>query len=214
MIEEGAVDEAMSQLSELEAIGDAPPEVFWLKAQAFLQKDELPSARDALTQALGIDADYADAHYVLAQVLRSLKDEEAALHHELETLRCDALDESDMTDEEMQDELSFIEGEAERCLSELPEDLRARLENVPVLLVPRPDEELVRSGFDARAFGLFEGPEDGAVAPTRIVIFHANLASEFPEPELLAEQVHVTLLHEVGHFFGLDEDGVARLGLA
>jgi predicted Zn-dependent protease with MMP-like domain len=50
-------------------------------------------------------------------------------------------------------------------------------------------------------------------APTRIVLYACNLLAEFPEAEDLREQVEVTVLHEVGHFFGLDEDDLERLGL-
>jgi predicted Zn-dependent protease with MMP-like domain len=44
-------------------------------------------------------------------------------------------------------------------------------------------------------------------------LFAANLLAAFP-PEEIDEQVTVTVLHEIGHFFGLDEDEVAALGLA
>ena len=50
-------------------------------------------------------------------------------------------------------------------------------------------------------------------APSRIVIFSSNLLVDFPDPEELAVQVEITVLHEVGHYFGLDEDDMERLGL-
>ncbi|RPI57721.1 MAG: hypothetical protein EHM50_11480, partial [Lysobacterales bacterium] len=52
-----------------------------------------------------------------------------------------------------------------------------------------------------------------ALAPTRIVLFCSNLLVGFPDRDELAEQIEITILHEIGHFFGLDEDAVARLGL-
>ena len=80
-------------------------------------------------------------------------------------------------------------------------------------------ESLVREGFDPRALGLFEGHTDGDVssvvlAPTRIVLFYANLLAACDDADMLSEQIEVTVLHEIGHFFGLDEEGVAALGLA
>ncbi|MCA9663920.1 MAG: metallopeptidase family protein, partial [Myxococcales bacterium] len=84
----------------------------------------------------------------------------------------------------------------------------------------RPHWDVVADGFDPRALGMFEGPDDFGqrileLAPmtSRIVLFTANLVASFADPEDLEEEVRVTVLHEVGHYFGLDEDGVAALGL-
>jgi predicted Zn-dependent protease with MMP-like domain len=91
---------------------------------------------------------------------------------------------------------------------------------VPIVLEPRPHPDLVREGFDPRSLGLFEGLEHGrleageaAVAPTRIVLYYANMLADFPEHDELADEIEITILHEVGHFFGLDEDDLERLGL-
>ena len=78
----------------------------------------------------------------------------------------------------------------------------------------------MREGFDPRALGLFEGADDAGqrsgeiqVAPTRIVLFYANLLASFPDEDALREEIDITIRHEVGHFFGLDEDDMERLGL-
>mgnify|MGYP005813335487 CR=1 FL=1 len=49
-------------------------------------------------------------------------------------------------------------------------------------------------------------------APTRIVLFTSNLLASFADDDL-EEQVEITVLHEVGHYFGLDENDMVRLGL-
>jgi predicted Zn-dependent protease with MMP-like domain len=113
-----------------------------------------------------------------------------------------------------------IEAAAAAALDELPADFHRRIAHVPIVLEPRPSIALVRDGFDPRGYGLFEGPnlfEDEAIegvveAPTRIVLFTANLAADFDEDEL-AEQVRITILHEVGHYFGMSEEDMERLGL-
>jgi predicted Zn-dependent protease with MMP-like domain len=51
------------------------------------------------------------------------------------------------------------------------------------------------------------------MAPTRIVLFVNNLLADFPRDPLLSEQIEITLLHEIGHYFNLDEDDMVRLGL-
>jgi predicted Zn-dependent protease with MMP-like domain len=45
------------------------------------------------------------------------------------------------------------------------------------------------------------------------VLFVNNLLADFPDDDTLREEVEITLLHEIGHYFGLDEDDMVRLGL-
>ncbi|HWZ91812.1 MAG TPA: metallopeptidase family protein, partial [Polyangiaceae bacterium] len=74
-------------------------------------------------------------------------------------------------------------------------------------------------GFDPRALALFEGPsadasaENEPPAPTRIVLYTANLPAEFEDEEELASEVELTLLQEIGNYFGLEDDELDRLGL-
>ena len=50
-------------------------------------------------------------------------------------------------------------------------------------------------------------------APTRIVLFWTNLLDVADDDDSLAEEVETTVLHEIAHYFGLDEEQVAALGL-
>jgi predicted Zn-dependent protease with MMP-like domain len=109
---------------------------------------------------------------------------------------------------------------AERVLGELPPRFKQLLAGVPILVEERPSEELVRDGVDPRSLGLFSGPnqeERGLTvpAPTSIILYAANLAA-FADPsdaEELGHEVEITLLHEIGHYFGLDEEELDALGL-
>lgn len=109
---------------------------------------------------------------------------------------------------------------AEAVVEALAEPFRSDLAPVPIVVEDRPSEDLVRGGFDPRAYGLFEGPDqawasslDAPPLPSRIVLFTSNLLADFPERADLEEQVEITVLHEVGHYFGLDEDDLERMGL-
>lgn len=109
---------------------------------------------------------------------------------------------------------------AEAVLGGLHEPFRSGLASVPVVVEDRPSETLVESGFDPRAYGLFEGPDqawasslDAPPSPSRIVLFTNNLLADFPDHADLEAQVEITVLHEVGHYFGLDEDDLERMGL-
>jgi predicted Zn-dependent protease with MMP-like domain len=113
--------------------------------------------------------------------------------------------------------LDAIEARARAVLDALPAELARRLSKVPVLLESRPTAHVVAEGFDPRALGLFEGAmlaEPDLAAPSRIVLYVHNLFEATEDDDALLEEVEVTVLHEVGHYFGLDEDEVAELGLA
>ncbi len=99
-------------------------------------------------------------------------------------------------------------------LDRLPDEMVAGLENVVFVVEDRPE-----NGEDL--FGLYEGlalTERGQYGmgelPDRIIIYrHAHLAASESEEELRGE-VHTTLVHEIAHFFGLDDDQLHELGWA
>ena len=97
------------------------------------------------------------------------------------------------------------------ALDSLPPDLAAALDNVAVVVEDEhPD--------DPDLYGLYEGiplPERGDMAgslPDRITIFRLPLEDEFDDPADLEREIRITVLHELGHYFGLDEDRLAELG--
>ena len=97
------------------------------------------------------------------------------------------------------------------ALDSLPPDLAAGLDNVVVVVEDEhPD--------DPDLFGLYEGiplPERGDMAgalPDRITIFRRPLEDEFEDPAELEREIRITVLHELGHYFGLDEQRLSELG--
>lgn len=105
-----------------------------------------------------------------------------------------------------------------RILEALPEPLRERAEKVPVALEGRPSQAMQADGIEADTLGLFTGPEwayAGEVPmPPQIILYLENLweAAE-TDPLRFGDEIATTFLHELGHFFGFDEDGLAELGL-
>ena len=71
---------------------------------------------------------------------------------------------------------------------------------------------------DPECFGLYEGvplPQRGDWAgaiPDRIRIFRLPLVESFPDPEELEREIRITVLHELAHYFGIDEDRLEDLG--
>jgi predicted Zn-dependent protease with MMP-like domain len=97
------------------------------------------------------------------------------------------------------------------ALEELPPKLAAALENVAIVIEDEnPD--------DPDLFGLYQGiplPERGDMAgqlPDTISIYRIPLEESFSDPDELREEIRITVLHELGHYFGLDEERIAELG--
>lgn len=117
----------------------------------------------------------------------------------------------------------------EDILDELPDQLHALLEEVPLIVEDEPGPALLREmeldPRDTLLCGLHWGValtdrsvEHTARMPDRMMLFREpifRVAGYTPTPtgrERLEHQIHVTLLHEIGHHFGLDEDDLAALG--
>src|SRR5690606_5413916 len=100
-------------------------------------------------------------------------------------------------------------------LDSLPESLLNMIDNVDVVIEPRPSrEQLERMGIEnGTLFGLYEGVpltmrDSGysIVPPDKITIFQRTIEQECSTAEEVAEQVRITVIHEVAHHFGIDED--------
>jgi predicted Zn-dependent protease with MMP-like domain len=89
-----------------------------------------------------------------------------------------------------------------RALDSLPPEIAGALRNVAVVVEDEhPD--------DPDLFGLFH---EEPYMPARIVIYRVPLEESFPDPDELEREIRITVLHELGHYFGMDEDRIADLG--
>lgn len=194
------------------------PDLLLLEAEAHAAAERWAEVVRVLDKVVAKEPDDADAHHLLGVAHGELGRDDLSRRHFLRTYDLDRkADATSPVTDELADALA---ARAREVLEELPEEYRERLGNVLVVLEERPARSLVEEGFDPRAYGLFEGQEhveqlnqEVTSQATRIVLYAANLLADFPDPEDWAEEVRVTVLHEVGHFFGLDEDDMVRLGL-
>ena len=88
------------------------------------------------------------------------------------------------------------------ALDSLPPDLAKALDNVAVVVETENREE-------PDLYGLFDWPE---YMPAKISIYQKPLEDDFPDGGELEEQIRITVLHELAHYFGFDEDRLAELG--
>ncbi len=95
------------------------------------------------------------------------------------------------------------------ALDDLPPELAAALENVAIVVEDEnPEDPDLYGWYD----GLGPGLDRAGALPDRIVLYRLPLQEEFPDPKELRRQIRITVLHEIGHFFGLDEDRIDELG--
>lgn len=107
-----------------------------------------------------------------------------------------------------------------RAIDELPEALQKLLGNVPIIASDYPTEELVRDGLDPRLLGLFTGVPHGDKSSVggpphldAIFLFQRNIERMAYNAEDVENEIHITLVHEAGHFFGLSDEQLEAMGL-
>jgi predicted Zn-dependent protease with MMP-like domain len=119
-----------------------------------------------------------------------------------------------------------------RALDGLPPDVVAMLDNVDVIVEDEPTAEQLAlgrgypehpahaAGEDDTLFGLYEGvpltrrgSDYHLVPPDRITIFRGPLERAFASPQAIAREVRITVMHELGHHLGFEEDRLEALGL-
>src|SRR5436190_21827866 len=108
------------------------------------------------------------------------------------------------------------------AIKELPEEFRKKLENVAIIVEDYPSKELLERmevPEDEILFGLYEGvplPErshfGAPLLPDRILIFQRAIEDACDSPEEVKEELKITLVHEIAHFFGMDDDYLEELG--
>jgi predicted Zn-dependent protease with MMP-like domain len=108
----------------------------------------------------------------------------------------------------------------ERALEGLPPELSELLDNVAIVVDDWPEYStpLVSDDPENTLYGLYEGvplTERGAgysgMLPDKITIFRGPLERDFPRGKL-EEQIRVTVVHEIAHHFGFEENRLEELG--
>lgn len=110
----------------------------------------------------------------------------------------------------------------QEAMQELPREFQDKLTNVAIIVEDYPSQETVtRLNLlpDETLFGLYEGvplTERGFFAeplhPDRILLFQRAIEDECESREEIKEEIKVTLVHEIAHFFGIDDDYLEEIG--
>lgn len=95
-----------------------------------------------------------------------------------------------------------FEESVRRALDSLPAPIAARLENVAVVVEDEDPEEP----------DLFGVCREEPYMPVTIAIYRLPLEESFPDGDELEHEIRITVLHELGHYFGMDEAELEELG--
>jgi predicted Zn-dependent protease with MMP-like domain len=109
-----------------------------------------------------------------------------------------------------------FEALVERALRTLPRPLKTKIANVAVVVEDWADDETLRElGIEPpdTLYGLYRGIDlthrdssYGNVLPDTIHIYQGPIEEDCTDAEEMAELVRDTVIHEIGHYFGLDDD--------
>jgi predicted Zn-dependent protease with MMP-like domain len=110
----------------------------------------------------------------------------------------------------------------ERALDGLPDRVRPTLEGIAIVVEDEPSSEqrqTSRLPAGESLYGLYEGTPaveygaDWVPLPNKITLFRLPLEADFADPSELAAEVRRTVLHELAHHLGIDDDRLHALGM-
>src|SRR3990167_2493286 len=117
-----------------------------------------------------------------------------------------------------------FEALVERALRRLPRPFKERLANIAVVVEDWADDAtLAELGIEPpdTLYGLYRrvnrtapAPPPGTVLPDTITIYQGPIEEDAEDEEEMAEIVRDTVIHEVGHYFGLDDETMEQIGRA
>lgn len=216
----GRSDEALARVSVALRIAPGRGDALHEKGVALFDLSRFNEARAVLQKALAIQHNDAYTHQMLGLTLEQLGDARAA---EAELARAHELAPGELTDPVVIPVAEF-QKEVDAVLASLPPARRVRVRAIKIEIADLPDPvdlAAVTPPFPPTILGLYRGPVGRAAQlppqpgdePVSIVLYRKNLARAVKTRSELSEQIRDTLLHEIGHLEGLDEDDLRRRGM-
>lgn len=111
----------------------------------------------------------------------------------------------------------------DEALATIPMPFAAALDDVAIVIADEPTPEQLADGADGHGddglYGIYEGVPrsewgaDWAAQPNRIVLFRLPLEADFADPDDLADEVWITVVHELAHHLGIDDERLHELGV-
>ena len=193
------------------------PMVRVARGSALFDLCRLDDAAGEVAKALDRDPRCPDAHWLRGRVLTVKADNDGA---DKAFARAIAIDGERFQPPFRISEDDFA-GVLEAAMAELPDVIKGALKNLDVIVQDLPDIETLKKSdppLSPSAVGLFDpeplAPNAGPGQPVRIFLFRKNLEVSCATRDEMVDEISVTLLHEIGHHLGLDEDDLDARGLS
>ena len=211
----GRSDEALDRVDAALRIAPGRGDALHEKGVALFDLSRFADAKAAFQKALTIQPDDAYTHQMFGLALEQLKDPQA----DAELRRAIELAPTELSMPVLISTAEF-QKEIDQVLQTLPAERRAKVQAIKIEIADLPDAADLRAvspPFPPTILGLYRGPVGRAAAPgddpPSIVLYRKNLARAVKTRTELSEQIRDTLLHEIGHLEGLDEDDLRRRGM-
>ena len=216
----GRSDEALGRIEVALRLAPGRGDALHEKGVALFDLSRFAEAKVVLMRAVAIQPDDAYSHQMMGLALEALGDIAGAdkeLKRALELAPGELFPPVMIPASEFQKEIDAV-------IEKLPDDRRARVKAIKLEVVDLPDPAdlaAVKPPFPPTILGLYRGPvgkgphvvKAGDGEAPSIVLYRKNLARAVKTRAELTEQIRDTLLHEIGHLEGLDEDDLRRRGM-
>jgi predicted Zn-dependent protease with MMP-like domain/predicted Zn-dependent protease len=215
----------------LKSMGDHPTYSAF-EGHVLFEMGDYPASRRVLERAAHIDPDSPHVAYSLGLVLERIafeegqegattREEESEAIAQMAFARANALDPL-LFPIPLQVSDEFFANAVQVALDNLPASVREYIAHVPLTVEGFPSLDMVkREHISPQILGLFMGVPRTEASCTeqisdldRVILFKRNLEKICRNRDELIEQIQITVRHEIGHYLGLDESDLERLGLA
>lgn len=220
LLDVAEIEAAITELEQAAKLAPEWPEARSALAWANFRLCRFAAATEHLVTTLELDPADADAHQLRGLLAERAGDDSLALvaFAEARRLAPDRFPEPYELDED-----EFLEI-AQAVVAEIEDPIKTVLQETAFFVQPFPAEELLTEAdppFDPQILGLFVGQSlleqsvaDPARMPSTMYLFQHNVERVATSREELEREIRITVLHEIGHHLGLDEDDLEERGLA
>jgi Flp pilus assembly protein TadD/predicted Zn-dependent protease with MMP-like domain len=216
----GRSDEALGRIAAALRIAPGRGDALHEKGVALFDLSRFADAKAVLQKAIATQPEDAYTHQMLGLTLEQLGDPKAA---DAELARAYDLAPAELS-RPVVIPLAEFQKEVDTVVATLPTERRTRVRSIKIEIADLPDPTdlaAVTPPFPPTILGLYRGPVGHAAElpaatsdePVSIVLYRKNLARAVKSRAELSEQIRDTLLHEIGHLEGLDEDDLRRRGM-
>jgi Flp pilus assembly protein TadD/predicted Zn-dependent protease with MMP-like domain len=210
----GRSDEALERVDAALRIAPGRGDALHEKGVALFDLSRFADAKAVLQKALAAQPDDAYTHQMLGLTMEALGEPaDAELAKAVQLAPGELFPPVMISVEDFQKEIDAV-------IATLPPERKARVQAIKVEIADLPDPadlKAVTPPFPPTILGLYRGPVGRTPAPgdeaPSIVLYRKNLGRAVKTRTELTEQIRDTLLHEIGHLEGLDEDDLRRRGM-